>query len=73
MPVKKWILQYCVMALALFAIFSAVQYMKGHDLAYSLGFGALWSFISSSIFLVVRIRNYRNRIACKVCNDLPEQ
>ena len=73
MPIKKWIFQYFVMALALFAIFSSVQYLKGHDLAYSLNFGALWSLISSSIFLLVRIRNFRNRVACKVCNDLPEQ
>ncbi|MFV8782340.1 hypothetical protein ACNKU7_07950 [Microbulbifer sp. SA54] len=72
MPVKKWTVQYVLMALVLFFLFAGVQYLKGRGLAYALEFGAIWAFTSASIFLVVRYRNYKNRIACKVCNDLPE-
>lgn len=72
MPIRKWIFQYVLMLLVLFAIFAGVQYMKGRELEYALEFGMLWSFISSTIFLVVRIRNYKMRVACKVCSDLPE-
>ncbi len=73
MPIRKWVLQYAVMVLILFTLFSGVQYLKGHSIEYALEFGALWGLISSTIFLVVRIRNYRNRIACQLCNDLPEK
>lgn len=71
-PIKKWIFQYVVMLLILFTLFSVVQYLKGRGLEYALEFGALWAFITSTIFLAVRIKNFKNRIACKVCNDLPE-
>lgn len=72
MPVKKWILQYMAMVALLFVIFSVVQYWKGHDWSYSFEFGIIWSLISSTLFLIVRVRNFRNRVACKVCNDIPE-
>lgn len=65
--------QYLMMLLTLSALFSGVQYLKGRGLEYALEFGVLWAFISSTIFLVVRIRNYKNRVACQLCNDLPEQ
>lgn len=73
MPVRKWMFQYLMMLLTLSALFSGVQYLKGRGLEYALEFGVLWAFISSTIFLVVRIRNYKNRVACQLCNDLPEQ
>ena len=73
MPVRKWIFQYVMMLLALFVLFSGVQYLKGRELEYALEFGVLWAFVSSTIFLAVRIRNYKNRVACQLCNDLPEQ
>lgn len=38
---------------------------------YSLEFGALWSFISTTLFLGTRIYYYRKNIYCAVCNDLP--
>lgn len=65
--------QYLMMLLTLSALFSGVQYLKGRGLEYALEFGVLWAFISSTIFLVVRIRNYKNRVACQLCNDLSEQ
>lgn len=73
MPVRKWIIQYVVMLVALFALFTGVQYLKGRALDYALEFGVLWALASSTIFLVVRIRNYKKRVACRLCNDLPEQ
>ncbi|AOS96931.1 hypothetical protein AUP74_01494 [Microbulbifer aggregans] len=73
MPIRKWSIQYLVMLLLLFTLFSAVQYLKGRELAYAIEFGVLWAWISSTIFLVVRIRNYRNRVDCQLCNDLRDK
>ncbi len=73
MPIRKWIFQYVMMVLALFVLFAGVQNLKGRELEYALEFGVLWAFVSSTIFLIVRIRNYKNRIACQLCNDLPEK
>lgn len=72
-PIRKWSIQYLVMLLLLFTLFSAVQYLKGRELAYAIEFGVLWAWISSTIFLVVRIRNYRNRVDCQLCNDLRDK
>lgn len=73
MPIRKWIFQYLVMLVVLFTLFAGVQFLKGRELEYSLEFGVLWALISSTIFLIVRIRNYKKRIACQLCNDLPDQ
>lgn len=61
------------MLVVLFTLFAGVQFLKGRELEYSLEFGVLWALISSTIFLIVRIRNYKKRIACQLCNDLPDQ
>ena len=73
MPIRKWIFQYTMMVLALSVLFAGVQYLKGRALEYALEFGLLWAFASSTIFLVVRIRNYKNQVACQLCNDLPDK
>lgn len=70
---KKWMFQYAAMVFILSILFSGVQYLKGRGLDYALEFGFLWAFISSTIFLAVRIRNYRKRIPCALCNDLSEK
>lgn len=71
MPIKKWAIQYVLMTLVLFIVFSAVQSMKGQELEYAVRFGALWAFISSTIFFATRVYYFRKNIACSVCNDLP--
>ncbi len=73
MPIKKWILQYVLMIAVLFVAFAGVQVIKGRGLNYALEFGLIWSLVSCSIFMLVRIRNYNKRIACKLCNDLPQR
>lgn len=72
MPARKWIFQYFLMLPLLFVLFTAVQYFKGRELEYALKFGVLWAFITSTIFFAVRIRNYKQRVACQLCNDLPD-
>jgi hypothetical protein len=71
MPIKKWCIQYVVMASAIFLLPSGVQYLKGRSANYSLEFVVLWSLVSASIFLITQVSYFRNNIACQVCNDLP--
>jgi len=74
MPIKKWAFQYIAMITILFLLLSSIQYLKNMDLEYSLGFGALWAFISTTLFLGTRIHNYRKNIYCALCDDLsPEK
>ena len=72
MPIRKWILQYAAMFIALSVILSFVQYSKGRDVEYSVKFGILWAFLATTMFLGTRIYYYRKNIYCAVCNDLPE-
>jgi len=71
MPLKKWTLQYLIAFPLLCAIFASVQYLKGQSILYSLEFGATWAFISIFIFAVRRAYNFKRRIHCDICNDLP--
>ncbi len=71
MPLKKWTLQYLIAFPLLFAIFSSVQYFKGQTVSYSLNFGLAWAFIVIFIFAVRRTYNFKKRIRCDICNDIP--
>ena len=71
MPLKKWTLQYLIVCPLLFVIFASVQYLKGQSVSYSLEFGATWAFISIFIFAVRRAYNFKRRIHCDICNDVP--
>ena len=71
MPIKKWTIQYLIALPALCALFAGVQYLKGHTVGDALEFGLLWSVISVTIFALRRAYNFRQNIACQMCNDLP--
>lgn len=71
-PVKKWALQYALALPVIFALLAAVQYLKGHNFAYSMQFGMFWALLSVVIFAIRRYYNFRKNIACALCKDLPE-
>ncbi|MFW8591879.1 hypothetical protein ACOI22_13810 [Glaciecola sp. 2405UD65-10] len=73
MPIQKWIFQYLVALPVVFLLLAGVQYLKGRTLSYSIEFGLIWSFISVAIFALRRAYNFRKKIACEVCNDLPSE
>jgi hypothetical protein len=70
LPIRKWTIQYILILLSLFVVFASVQALKGQGLEYSIQFGALWSFIATSLYFARRIQNYRKSIHCALCNDL---
>ncbi len=70
MPIRKWATQYVLILLSLFVVFASAQTLKGRELEYSVQFGALWSFIATSLYFARRIQNYRKSIHCALCNDL---
>ena len=71
MPVKKWILQYCIALPVVFLLLAGIQYLKGRALWYSIEFGMIWSFISVGIFAIRRAYNFKKHIDCQLCGDLP--
>lgn len=70
MPIKKWTGEGIIALIFLFALFTSVQFFKGHDVDYAIKFGLLWSVISVAIFYATRVYYYKKGMACKVC-DLP--
>ncbi|WP_082971465.1 hypothetical protein [Rheinheimera sp. SA_1] len=71
MPIKKWLIQYTIALPIVFSLLTAVQYLKGQILEYSVEFGITWAVISIGIFALRRFYNYRKNINCALCNDLP--
>lgn len=71
MPIRKWLLQYCIALPITFSLLAGVQYLKGQTVSYSIEFGVIWSFITIAIFAIRRAYNFRKNIACDICNDLP--
>lgn len=72
MPVRKWILQYCIAMPIIFIVLAGVQYIKGQTLAYAVEFGVFWTCISVALFAIRRAYNFRKNIDCQICNDLPQ-
>ncbi len=73
MPIRKWVLQACIALPVLFLLFASIQYFKGKPLEYSLEFGAFWSAVSITIFFASRVYYFKKGMACKVCNDVPNE
>ena len=67
-----WLKRFVQVFLVAFAILTASELLKQHGLGNALLFAALWSFISTSIFIGVRIYYTSRGKNCPMCNDLPQ-
>ena len=67
-----WLKRFVQVFLIAFAILTATELLKQHGLSNALQFAALWSFISTSIFIGVRIYYTSKGKNCPMCNDLPQ-
>ena len=73
MPIKKWTVQYIIALPIIFTLLAGVQYLKGRGLEYSIKFGIFWALVTITKFAITRFYNYRKKINCIVCNDLPKK
>ena len=69
-PIKKWISQYLILYPLIAGLLSAIQYMKGRSIEYSIEFGLIWAGVSIAIFAVNRVYYFKKNIPCAVCNDI---
>lgn len=67
-----WIRRFGVVFLGAFAVIALAQWLKGHPAGYALRQGAIWGFISSSVFVAARVYHSRRGQHCELCRDTPE-
>ncbi|MBY0573483.1 MAG: hypothetical protein K2P84_07355 [Undibacterium sp.] len=67
-----WIRRFITVFVVAFILIAGAQMLRGHDIAYALEQGLIWSFISSSIFVISRFIQARNKKHCALCRDTPE-
>ena len=72
MRFKFWLKRFLQVFLVAFAILTASEMLKHHGLGNALQFAALWAFLSTSIFIGVRIYYTSKGKNCPMCNDLPQ-
>lgn len=58
-----------LVAATMFCILVIAELLKGHGLRAALIFSAIWSVISTSVYVLTRMYYFRKGIACSVCND----
>ncbi len=67
-----WIKRFLIVAFAAFAVLTAVELLKGHELVQAVLFGLGWGALASALFTVTRIYRSRKGQHCAICNDIPE-
>ncbi len=72
MPIRKWLIQYCIALPTLIIVFAGIQYLKGRSIDYAIEFGIVWAIVSIAIFAARRVYMFRMMIPCALCNDFPE-
>jgi hypothetical protein len=66
-----WIKRFLIVAFVAFAVLTAVELLKGHDLVQAALFGLGWGVLASALFTVTRIYRSRKGQHCAICNDIP--
>ena len=67
-----WIKRFLIVTLVAFAVLTAVELLKGHELVQALSFGFGWGVLASAVFTATRIYRSRRGQQCAICNDTPE-
>ena len=66
-----WIKRFLMVAFVAFALLTAVELLKGHDLVQAVLFGLGWGVLASALFTVTRIYRSRKGQHCAICKDIP--
>jgi hypothetical protein len=67
-----WVRRFLFVFAIAVCVISVAQFLKGHDLRYSLTQGLIWAAISASIFTGARIYQSSKGVHCAICRDTPE-
>jgi hypothetical protein len=68
-----WIRRFFTVFAIAFAIIGTAQFVKGHDMAYSVTQAGIWSLASALVFTVSRYFQSRAGQQCAICKDTPEE
>jgi hypothetical protein len=72
MGTEFWVRRFFLVFVVAACIIACAQLLRGHDLAYSLTQGLLWTAISASVFTASRIYQSSKGVHCAICRDTPE-
>jgi len=67
-----WIRRFFTVLALVGIIVALAQWAKGHTFEYAATQGAIWGFISATVFTVARIYQSRRKQHCSICKDTPE-
>jgi hypothetical protein len=67
-----WVRRFLFVSVFAACVIASAQFLKGHDLHYSLAQGLLWGAISASVFTCARIYHSSKGVHCAICRDTPE-
>lgn len=72
MGTKFWVKRFLAVFVGAFVIIGATQWLKGHDLPYSVTQAGIWAAISATIFTIARLYQSGRGQHCAICKDTPE-
>lgn len=67
-----WIKRFLTVFVGAVLVIGVAQYLKGNTVAYALTHGAVWGFITASVFTAARYWQSRRGQHCAICKDTPE-
>ena len=67
-----WVKRFVTVLCGAFVVICIAQLLRGHDLAYSVSQGAIWSLIAATIFTGSRVYQSRQGQHCAICKDTPQ-
>ena len=63
---KRWVQAF----VAAFVVIAGVQFFKTQDAMYALEQGALWAFVTATVFVASAIYRFRKSQPCLLCDDI---
>jgi hypothetical protein len=66
-----WVRRFCMVLMGVFAVLFTVYLVRGRELGWAFREAAIWSGISSTVFLISGLYYSRRGRACMLCDGLP--
>lgn len=67
-----WIKRFLTVLVGASVVIGGAQMLKGHGLQYCATQGAIWGFLSATVFTGARVFQSRRGQHCAICRDTPK-
>lgn len=73
MRVKLWVKLASTLFAVILCVLFSVYMIKDHGMVKAAWSAALWSLVSTSVFVATRLYHSSKGRRCELCNDMPAQ